>query len=682
MTKGKSVWRVRMAKDANFFKGKNPKAIKFIDLFAGMGGLRIGFENAAKKLGLSPECVFTSEIKPHACKIYEQNFTKNLSLDNHNIIGDITKVNEQEIPEFDYLLAGFPCQAFSSAGKKLGFDETRGTLFFDIARILEYCEPRGFILENVDYLERHDGGNTYKVIINTLNHLGYHVTTKVLDSLNFGIPQQRKRIFIVGHINKEISLDGHIKKVSTFSDIMEQGLETYDSKFTKKVLSLYSPEELHGKKFKDKRGGSDNIHSWDLELRGPCNEDQKIIMRRLLKQRRRKPWADIIGIKWMDGMPLTAQQIHTFCEDYSLKKLTSLLDDLVVNKYLSYEHPKQSVNGKRVPDKNLDKGYNIVTGKLSFELNKIIDPNGYAPTIVATEGDKYGVIDNGKIRRTSERECLRFFGFPDEYQSNIPIKDLYDLVGNTVVIPVVEFAGTRLLEPYSKEQLMRPQIPGDYLRVRQDMMSDLTDFLNQKIRANPAAGWHYKEFGKQVEQPIIEFLLLRGLLDPKNHTDQSANKNEIPDIIDNQFKKSIFIDIKAGNMVQYATGRTVTNPNQDLSTTFRWKEETLTRFNGEDCYFIEIKYHHLEGEDLYVVESNMDKFYKFVGKTSDGLISTRRRNVRTKSWNSPSQFSSAEEFENLLIATISNSIKKDIVNNMEYLNELDRREIIDHLSDE
>ena len=107
-------------------------------------------------------------------------------------------------------------------------------MFFDIARILRYCEPRGFILENVDYLERHDGGNTYRVITQTLENLGYHVTAKVLDSLNFGIPQQRKRIFIVGHINKEISLDGHINKVSTFSDIMEQGLETYDSKFTKK----------------------------------------------------------------------------------------------------------------------------------------------------------------------------------------------------------------------------------------------------------------------------------------------------------------------------------------------------------------------------------------------------------------------------------------------------------------
>jgi len=434
-----------MAKDTDIPSEKRPNPIKFIDLFAGMGGLRIGFEKAAKKLGLDSKCVFTSEIKAHACQIYEHNFTKNLSYDSHKITGDITQVNEKEIPEFDYLLAGFPCQAFSSAGKKLGFNEARGTLFFDIARILEHSKPTGFILENVDFLEKHDEGNTYKVIVEILENLGYSVTTKVLDSLDFGIPQQRKRIFIVGDLNKKISLDSHVKVVSTFSDIMEQGLETYESKFTKRVLSLYSPEDLHGKKFKDKRGGLDNIHSWDLELRGPCDDDQKIIMTRLLKQRRRKSWAGKIGIKWMDGMPLTAEQIHTFCEEYTLQKLVKLLDDLVVNKYLEYEHPKQSINGKRVPDKNLDEGYNIVTGKLSFELNKIMDPKGYSPTIVATEGDKYGVIDKGKIRRLSERECLRFFGFPEEYQSNIPIKDLYDLVGNTVVIPVVEFVGECLL---------------------------------------------------------------------------------------------------------------------------------------------------------------------------------------------------------------------------------------------
>ena len=232
----------------------------------------------------------------------------------------------------------------------------------------------------------------------------------------------------------------------------------------------------------------------------------------------------------------------------------------------------------------------------------------------------------------------------------------------------------------SGSKTMKSGIPGDYLQVRQGFMSKLEKFLNDTIRKNPQVGWTYKEFGKQVEQPIIDFLLQQKLLKNGYYIDQSANKNEIPDIIDEFYNEPIFIDIKAGNVVQYSNGRRVTNPNQDLSTTFRWQDETLKRFKGENCYFIEVRYHHLENEDLYVVDCKIDKFYNFVGKTPDGLISTRRRNVRTKSWNSPSQYSSALEFEKLLEVTISHSIKKDILNHNKYLNEKDRIEIIENLS--
>lgn len=434
-----------MASHAGVTKEKNSKVIKFIDLFAGMGGFRIGFENAAFDRGLKPECVFSSEIKPHARKIYSHNFDNSSTTKHAEISGDITVIKEEDIPDFDYLLAGFPCQAFSSAGKKRGFEDTRGTLFFDIARILRHKKPKGFILENVDFLEKHDGGKTFSTIVNTLVSIGYHVTTNVLDSLDFGVPQQRKRIFIAGHLEKEVKFDTFDSQRATFGEIREQGLETYDSEFTERVLSLYSPDELQGKKFKDKRGGDDNIHSWDLEMRGPCSVDQKKIMRRLLKQRRRKSWAEVIGIKWMDGMPLTTEQIHTFCEDYKIEELQAMLDDLTEKTYLSFEHPKQFVQGTRIPDTALPKGYNIVTGKLSFELNKIFNPNEFAPTIVATEGDRYGVIDGGKIRRMSVRESLRFFGFPESYQSNIKINELYDLVGNTVVVPVVEHVAKNLI---------------------------------------------------------------------------------------------------------------------------------------------------------------------------------------------------------------------------------------------
>lgn len=159
---------------------------KFIDLFCGIGGFRLGLE----RNGL--ECVFSSEINEHACEMYEANFKDNPRF-------DITKLDVNQIPDFDVLCAGFPCQAFSVAGKKQGFEDTRGTLFFDICRILEHKKPAGFILENVDNLAKHDGGKTLEVIIKSLTELGYTVNYKIFNANQFGVPQNRKRIIIVGN---------------------------------------------------------------------------------------------------------------------------------------------------------------------------------------------------------------------------------------------------------------------------------------------------------------------------------------------------------------------------------------------------------------------------------------------------------------------------------------------------
>lgn len=169
--------------------------IKIIDLFAGVGGIRLGFEQAAQALGLQTECVFTSEIDDWACKTYRKNFPE----DAHDPKSDITKVDEKEIPDFDILLAGFPCQAFSIAGKRGGFDDTRGTLFFDVARIIKEKRPKAFLLENVKGLTNHRSGKTLEVIINTLKEdLGYTVFYKVLNAKDYGLAQMRERIYIVG----------------------------------------------------------------------------------------------------------------------------------------------------------------------------------------------------------------------------------------------------------------------------------------------------------------------------------------------------------------------------------------------------------------------------------------------------------------------------------------------------
>jgi DNA (cytosine-5)-methyltransferase 1 len=165
-----------------------------LDLFAGVGGIRLGFENAGF------ETVFANDFEKNCKPTYDLNFKKSKL-----VVEDMRKLGIDDLPEFDFLLGGFPCQAFSIAGYRKGFndDKDRGNLFFDVARILEARSPAGFLLENVKNLKGHDGGKTFKIIIRTLEDLGYHVKTKVLNSMEYGnIPQNRERIYIVGFKNK------------------------------------------------------------------------------------------------------------------------------------------------------------------------------------------------------------------------------------------------------------------------------------------------------------------------------------------------------------------------------------------------------------------------------------------------------------------------------------------------
>lgn len=160
------------------------KGTKIIDLFAGLGGFRVALES------LGAECVYTNEWDTHAQEVYKQNFGETPE-------GDITKVAETTIPDHDILCAGFPCQAFSISGKKLGFEDSRGTLFFDVARIVKHKRPKVVLLENVKNFATHDNGNTLKVVKNTLQELGYVFHHQVLNAADYGIPQKRERIYMV-----------------------------------------------------------------------------------------------------------------------------------------------------------------------------------------------------------------------------------------------------------------------------------------------------------------------------------------------------------------------------------------------------------------------------------------------------------------------------------------------------
>lgn len=192
---------------------------KFIDLFAGIGGIRRPFQKFGGR------CVFSSEIDKYAIKTYEANWKETPS-------GDITKIETKDIPDFDILLAGFPCQAFSIAGKRKGFEDTRGTLFFEVARIIKDKQPSAFLLENVKGLLNHDKGQTFAVIRDVIeNDLGYKLYYKVLNARDFGVPQNRERIMLVGF--KDNSIDFQFpkpfKKKVKVGDVLE---DTVSDKYT------------------------------------------------------------------------------------------------------------------------------------------------------------------------------------------------------------------------------------------------------------------------------------------------------------------------------------------------------------------------------------------------------------------------------------------------------------------
>ncbi len=172
------------------------KTLNYIDLFCGIGGFRLAMEDAASRIKLETDCVFSSDIDEECRRAYCSNFSE-------MPWGDITSINASEIPDHDILLAGFPCQPFSIIGHMKGFEDTRGTLFFDIARILEAKQPRAFVLENVKLLVGHNRGQTLARIIETIKNLGYECDYKVLNALDFGLPQKRERIFIVGALEPE-----------------------------------------------------------------------------------------------------------------------------------------------------------------------------------------------------------------------------------------------------------------------------------------------------------------------------------------------------------------------------------------------------------------------------------------------------------------------------------------------
>lgn len=242
----------------------------FIDLFAGIGGIRLGFES------VGGTCVFSSEFDKDACITYQANFGEYPS-------GDITKIDASEIPDFDILLGGFPCQAFSIIGKREGFqNETCGTLFFDIERILREKRPVAFMLENVRNLTAHDNGRTFKIILEHLEALGYTVYAKVLNALDYGCAQKRERIIIVGfRENVMFSFPEPLPHRAKLSDILET--EVADKYYVResirdsRLMRLKDPNYPKPYISHENKAGSVTPHPYSCALRAGASANYILI---------------------------------------------------------------------------------------------------------------------------------------------------------------------------------------------------------------------------------------------------------------------------------------------------------------------------------------------------------------------------------------------------------------------
>lgn len=359
-----------------FVTGTVEHIMKYISLFAGIGG----FDLALNRLGY--ECVYANDFDKYAKITYDKNFT-------HKLDGkSITEVREQDIPTHDLLVGGFPCQAFSIAGKRRGFEDTRGTLFFDVARILKYHKPRYFILENVKGLLSHDNGSTFKTIIATIDELGYDCQWQVLNSKNFGVPQNRERVFIVGHIRGE-------SRPEIFPIRENDGLH-------------HEASESNGSRTQTANSATIRSNYWKGQADG---QYINVI-------------ADLTGEKW-DRFNESSRRIYS-TDGIAPTVPTSAGGGHIPKIYAVAQR------GRYEPD-----------GSIKQQLEPRYD--GVTNTLTGVEKDNRLFVA-GNIRRLTPKECERLQGFPDNWTAGVSDTQRYKQLGNAVTVNVIYEVAKRLIE--------------------------------------------------------------------------------------------------------------------------------------------------------------------------------------------------------------------------------------------
>lgn len=383
------------------------RKLKFIDLFAGIGAFHIALSKCGAK------CVFASEIDRYAIETYKENF----GIDSGR---DITKVAVEDIPQHDILCAGFPCQAFSNAGHKKGFDDTRGTLFFEIERILRHHKTRYIILENVKHLLNHDGGRTYRVIKNKLIELGYILTEKpiILSPHYFGVPQNRERIFILGvhkdYCDKDfIEVDIPAKPKEPTTSIYDVLEENVDPKYN---ISNYEQKVFE---------------AWDAFLKGVNKKAFGFPV-----------WVDEFGKTY------STKDFPTWKQDYCKKIRNLYLEHKTFIKQWMKEY---NVKNFKLRDRKFEwqAGINYDTvwdTSIQFRQSGVrFKKTDYFPALVAMV--QTPIVAKFK-RRITPREAARLQSFPEDFIINKREDKAYKQFGNSANVKIIERLAKQLLKKY------------------------------------------------------------------------------------------------------------------------------------------------------------------------------------------------------------------------------------------
>jgi DNA (cytosine-5)-methyltransferase 1 len=344
--------------------------MKYFSMFSGIGGFELGIGDKAK-------CIGYSEIDKYAIKVYKKHFG------GHTNYGDATNINPTELPDFDLLVGGFPCQAFSVAGKRKGFDDTRGTLFFDIARILAEKKPKNLVLENVKGLLSHEQGRTFQTIIGVLSDLGYSVEWQVLNSKDFGVPQNRERVIIVGHLG---------------------------SKCSRQVFPITGTDTKDTGQFVDLTIGNNS----------KLTKQSRTLQARYFKGYSKRP-AETSGV-----IEQLNQPTHSNDRVYAESGISPTLNTMqggnrqpFIAPVLTPNRIEKRQNGRRIKN----------DGEPSFTL---------------TGQDIHGVQIDTRIRRLTPLECERLQGFPDNWtqygigDERISDTQRYKMCGNAVTTNVIQ----------------------------------------------------------------------------------------------------------------------------------------------------------------------------------------------------------------------------------------------------